>query len=272
MEIQNNKSIALLHDLGLNTAQFDEQFLLQCLQNRYHALKLPSIDHYQIYLKGNKTEVALLKTLLYNGYSIFFRNPITFSVLEKIIIPSIIAKNKNTHKKEIRIWSAACGAGQEVYTLAMILENYYAANNIPPNYRIFATDIDEKRLNEAQIGAYASSLVQNVSLKNINQWFTKVNNTYVVHEKLRQNINFSKFDLLNQSAQCPEASIYGEFDLVIFANILFYYKPEFRIIILSKCKHCLSKDGYLITGETERELLKHLNYTEVYSESSIFQP
>jgi len=59
--------------------------------------------------------------------------------------------------------------------------------------------------------------------------------------------------------------------LVFCSNLLFYYEPVSRIRILERIGNSLAKDGYLITGETEREILKGNNYREVSANSAIFQ-
>ena len=90
-------------------------------------------------------------------------------------------------------------------------------------------------------------------MKRAKQWFRKHYETYSVVKKLKKNIDFSVFDLFDDHLSCPPESIFGDFDIVFCANLLFYYKPEFRKIILEKTCNSLAKGGYLITGESERE-------------------
>jgi chemotaxis methyl-accepting protein methylase len=79
------------------------------------------------------------------------------------------------------------------------------------------------------------------------------------------------FDLFSEQLSCPPASIFGDFDLMVCANLLFYYKNEDRKIILKKAGKCLAKGGFIITGETERDILIRHNYHEVFPQSAIFQ-
>ena len=85
-----------------------------------------------------------------------------------------------------------------------------------------------------------------------------------------KDIDFSVFDLFSEQLSSPPASIFGDFNLVICANLLFYYKHEFRKIILEKVGSCLAKGGYLVTGETERDILLRYNYHEIFPQSAIF--
>jgi chemotaxis methyl-accepting protein methylase len=83
-------------------------------------------------------------------------------------------------------------------------------------------------------------------------------------------VDFSFFDLLSDQGACPASSIYGNFDLVLCCNLLFYYKPEFRTRILEKLSNTLAPGGFLVTGETEREILLKNGYREYIEFSSIF--
>jgi chemotaxis methyl-accepting protein methylase len=109
-----------------------------------------------------------------------------------------------------------------------------------------------------------------LTLKRKNEWFTKKGDFYVVKNQLKENIDFSVFDLLNENSNCPPSSIFGDFDIIFCANLLFYFKREFRTSILEKLSSSLAKGGLLITGETEREILIQHNYREVYPQSAIF--
>ena len=79
------------------------------------------------------------------------------------------------------------------------------------------------------------------------------------------------YDLFDMNSGAPPSSIFGDFDLVVCANLLFYYKPAYRTIILEKTAKCLAPGGYLIAGEAERDILTRNNYREVFPQSAIFQ-
>jgi chemotaxis methyl-accepting protein methylase len=272
--INNQSSIIsdisnLLHDVDI--LKYDETFINKSIQNRITETKSKSEEEYFAILKQNKKEVAKFLNSLHNNYSEFFRNQLTFSVLEQIIIPSLILKKKESKNKEIRIWSAACAAGQEAYSIAMLFEEYNANNNEKVKYRIFATDQCEKQLTQARMGKFDVSEINNLNFKRVKQWFTKHGDAYFVKPILKKNIDITEFDLFNEKYSCPPVSIFGDFDIVLCANLLFYFKPEYRKRILNKTSNCLSNGGYIITGETEREILMNFNLKEVYSQSAIFK-
>ena len=271
MKETNKHIFRLLQSQGIDVSKYDVSFLNKSLQKRITETHCNSEEVYCNLLEQNIKEAEYFLDSLHNSYTEFFRNPLTFSVLERIILPSLILKKENTKNKEIRIWSAACASGHEAYSLAILLEEIKDIKVEKINYRIFATDQCEAQVNEAKRGIYSSTALNNLNMKRVREWFTKHGDTYTIKPELKEHIDFSVFDLFSEQLSAPPASIFGDFDLVICANILFYYKHEYRKIILEKAENCLSKGGYLMTGEAEREILISNNYHEVYPQSAIFK-
>jgi len=256
---------------GIDISKYDESFLNKTLQRRLKETLNESEATYLTYLEQSSIESEIFLNSLQISYTEFFRNTLTFSVLEKLIIPSLILKKSTSSRNEIRVWSAACAAGQETYSLAMLFHELTNCHYGKINFRIFATDQSEIQIKEAQAGQYPESALNSLKLKRVNQWFSKFGETYTVNPELKENIEFTVFDLLNETYSCPPTSIFGDFDIIVCANILFYYTPEFQNMIIKKTKNCLSDTGYLITGETERELLIQSGFHEVYPQSAIFR-
>ena len=206
-----------------------------------------------------------------SSYSEFFRNSITYAVLEHLVLPSVKLKMDQIGKQEIRIWSTACAKGQEPYSLAMLLSEFAENNNGGLNFRIFATDNDEQNIEKAEKGRFAVSELNGINLKRLNKWFVKEGSDFVVKSEIRDKVLFSVFDLFDERLGCPPESIFGEFDIVMCANILYYYDDENKNKIVKKAGNCLSKDGCFITGEVERETAVQNGFYEVYQNSAIFK-
>ena len=255
----------------IDISQYDVSFLNKSINVRIAETHCNSAKEYEIFIQKNKEEAKILICMLQNSYSDFFRNPLTFAVLERIMLPSLILKKKETKHKEIRIWSAASASGQESYSLSILLEELKVTDSYNFNYRIFATDKSEDQIRKAQEGKYSATALNNMNLKRLKQWFTKHGDKYIVKPELKKNIDFSTFDLFSKQLDCPPTSIFGDFDLVICANLLFYYKPKYQKIILEKTTSCLAKGGYIIVGEVERDILIKHHYQELFPQSGIFQ-
>lgn len=255
------------HDVSV----YDDAFLLNIINDRRRELGLLTDREYMNYLESNTAEAILFKSKLNNSYSEFFRNTLTFAYLEQIILPQLIEKKKIKKENQIRIWSAACASGQEAYSIAILCDELIETKKVDINYLIFATDIDPDELVNAQKGIYQLATLGKVTLKRTETYFSRKDENYIIASEIKRHIDFSVFDLLSDQGSCPPASIYGNFDLIFCSNLLFYYKPEFRNQMLEKIGNSLTKGGYLITGETEREIIKGNNYREVFVNSAIFQ-
>ncbi len=279
-----NNGVAVIRDLlfqfnGIDTNGFEEAFFMKCVQNRMSKTSSNSLNGYCNLLKSNKEETHSLVNSLNNTFSEFFRNTLTFAYLEQIVLPSLIEKKRKEKQKEIRIWSAACASGQEPYSIAILIDELIRIHHLDLSCRIFATDINQSELEIAKKGIYQVSSLGKVNINRLNTYFTRVNQmeyyghfeAYAISSDLKQYIDFSVFDLASEEGACPQASIYGNFDMIICSNVLFYYKPEYRYRMLAKIGNCLNSNAWLITGEAEREIVKENNYTEEFFSSGIFR-
>jgi len=272
MKETNRKVIEFLkHSGDIDISNYNDQFLKKMIDSRMEKVACKTIDSYLDFLRFNPLETRMLTNSLEISYSTFFRNSLTYSVLEKMILPSLFFIQNQKHSKEVRIWSAACAGGQETYSLAILIHELKESNTQTNQYRIFASDKSELQINNAKKGIFSYSSVENLSLSRINRWFKLTDDNYFIDAALKNGIEFSVFNLLDPLHSCPPSCIFGEFDIVILSNLLFYYKPLQRKLILEKARNVLSENGYLVTGETEREILLQQHFQEVYPNSCIFR-
>jgi chemotaxis protein methyltransferase CheR len=255
---------------GIELSQYDEAFLRQTIERRFEVVETKDLQGYIAYLANSETEARTLARSLNITYTEFFRNALTFAHLEQWLLPNLI--DKKPSGSELRVWSAGCSTGQEAYSIAMMLENELEKGRKAFRYRIIATDISESALTQAIIGAYSEESIQTVRVRDINRFFERSENIYTVCDKLKQHISFSRYDLLDPLSANPQESIFGNFDLVICSNVLYYYKPKCQSFILKKLVNSLVGNGYLITGEAERQnLLKNSILRAIVPPSPIFQ-
>lgn len=156
--------------------------------------------------------------------------------------------------------------------MAILFEDFINKSEKHRNYRIFATDQSDKLIDYAKLGSYKHREIENVKISYLEKYFEKLRNTYVISKKLQKHIELSFFDLLDKNFDFPHESIYGQFNLIICSNVLIYYNFEAQNKIIRKLIDSLSKNGYLIVGETEKHLLN--NYQELVSldlNSSIYR-
>ena len=243
----------LLATQALDVSCYDREFLAKSIAKRMQTTGMGTVADYCAHLAESRAEAEEFHRSLRSGHSAFFRNPLTFALLEQHILPELLKERKQHSRSEIRIWSAGCAAGQEAWSIAILLDELTRADDPPHPYRIFASDLSAQSLAVARVGVYSAEAVGNVRLHQLDECFTRHGECFAIASRLRDQVNFSAYDLLDEDTSSPQASIYGDFDLILCCNLLFYYRPCIQQRILDKLCRDLVPGGYLVTGETERK-------------------
>jgi len=233
---------------GLDVTRYDEAFLRRTLARRMEGTGTAAIPEYAERLAGDREEAGKFCSSLRITHTEFFRNPLSFAVVEQIVLPGLVEAKKKSGG-EIRVWSAGCASGQEAWSIAMLLDELAG----PVSYRIFATDLEEPV--SARCGVYSPGDVGNVRTRHLYEYFARQGDAYSVVPRLRERVDFSVCDLLDGSPAIPAASIYGDFDLILCCNLLFYYRLDARRRILENICIGLAPGGYFVTGEAERAMV-----------------
>ena len=178
----------------------------------------------------------------------FFRDKTPFELLQYKIIPDLIdkrSKNKTGLKTSIRLWSAASSTGQEIYSIAMALDEI---NVTPTNYNIklFGTDISDAAIAKASYGKYNKfEIARGLDQKRLYKYFTQEKDSWRIKDQLRAMTQFKKLNLMK-----PFIGL-GKFDIVLCRNVMIYFTSEDRRKIYNKIAKVLEPDGYLLIGSTE---------------------
>jgi chemotaxis methyl-accepting protein methylase len=254
----------------LDISKYDEAFLKQTVEKRCIFVKATNIYEYVQIISNNFEEVTALLKSLQITHTDFFRNILVFAHLEQWILPSLFERKPEA--SELRIWSAGCSSGQEAYSIAMLIENIHHKKSRLLRYRIIATDISQSALLRAKKGEFSEHDIQNIRVKDLNEFFVKRGETYTICDRLKEHVSFSNYDLLDPLSSYPQESIFGNFDLVVCSNILFYYKPMYQQSIVKKLIYSMDKNGYLITGEAEKHTIeRYSKLTQVTSLTPIYK-
>ena len=117
-----------------------------------------------------------------------------FKFFANEVLPYI---SKNIRDYDLRIWTAACSTGEEAYTLAMIIDDFFSEDALRWNKKILATDISEKALNCAKKGKYSGNEIAGLpSSWKLNKMKEVEKNIYQIKEEIRSEIIFRKFNLM----------------------------------------------------------------------------
>ncbi|VAV92925.1 Chemotaxis protein methyltransferase CheR [hydrothermal vent metagenome] len=176
----------------------------------------------------------------------FFRDRTPFDLFKSEVIPYLTANRKPGSKA--RIWCAAASAGQEPYSLAMILrEERTALKGMQAD--ILASDISEKVIAKAKAGIYSQFEVQRgLPVQLLVKYFQKEGEMWKVDPVLRQNIMFKTFNLLESYLAL------GTFDVVFCRNVLIYFNQETKRDILNRMAAKMAPDAFLFLGAAETVL------------------
>ncbi len=256
---------------SLDISSFESGFLLKTLERRIEASGCKTQKEYLELLSKNRVEAAALFEALHVVYSEFFRNGVTFALLESRILPSLSALVEKDVRKGLRIWCAGCAAGHEAWSVAMLLEEIAVSRGRPVPYTVFATDISEPALELARAGLYSAAAVKNVKKQYMDKYFARQGELFLISESVRGSVNFSLQDLLDRGLSSPAISVYGDFDLILCNNVLIYYNGGARRFILNKLASCLATWGYLVTGEADRIIVDRYGaFREFSAPAAIF--
>jgi len=234
----------------IDISTYDLSFLEKLLKKRLLFVDSKSIENYIDYLSNNRKEAEHFFETLNITYSEFFRDPLTFAILEKIVFPKLIEEKSDIG--EIRIWSCGCATGQEAYSIAFLVDKLYSKRTKPMQFRILATDISRNAIEIALGGTYKADAVENISLRMLKDYFICSGDSYTVIPKIKKMITFSTYDLLNSSSKYPPESIFGNFDVVFCSNLLYYYQSNIRQLMFKKLISSLGEKGYFVTSDVER--------------------
>lgn len=180
---------------------------------------------------------------LLNNETYFFRDRTPFDLVRTTALSELIRRREST--RTIRIWSAGCSAGQEVYSLAMLFAEdpaRWAGWTID----ILGTDVSESMVGRAREGTYTQFEVQRgLGIQQMIRWFEEGAGGWRAAEVLRKSLRFQVHNIL-EPAPHP-----GKFDLILCRNVLLYLNDNTRKNAFQRLSSALAPDGWLMLGAGE---------------------
>lgn len=209
---------------------------------RMAAHHLPHVADYLDLLKDNRQEVMILYKQLLIGVTHFFRDADAFEQLKNKHLRELIS-NKSS-PDPLRIWVAGCSSGEEVYSIAIIVDECMQQLGRQFEVQIFGTDIDEDAIALARAGIYPKSINKDISPQRLNNYFIEKGNGYQVSNKIRETVVFA---VQNLTSNPP----FSKLDLLCCRNLLIYFTQDLQRKILPLFHYSLKADGLLFLGSSE---------------------
>lgn len=180
--------------------------------------------------------------------TLFFRDTGPFQLLQHKIFPELIdaRSQKNPHlKTSLKVWSAASSTGQELYSVAIVLQELLGDLS-KYAIKLLGTDISDAAVAQASSGKFNKFEIERGLAKDkLTKYFAISGQTWKVNDQLRSLVNFRKLNLM-----LPFNGL-GKFDIVLCRNVAIYFTLEDRKKLFNKIADILEPDGYLIIGSTE---------------------
>jgi two-component system CheB/CheR fusion protein len=148
------------------------------IQRRMVVHRLDEIDDYFTFLKRNPEEVDVLFREMLIHVTSFFREPETFEVLKTVVLPRLV--EKRAHNDPIRIWLPGCSTGEEAYSLAIIVTEFFDNRPESPAIQIFATDVSDRVLEIARKGIFDANIGGAISKERLRRFFSKNERGYQI--------------------------------------------------------------------------------------------
>lgn len=234
---------ALLRDqVGHDFGGYKSKTFMRRVQRRMQVRQLTSLEDYIEHLNGDPKEVAALFRDLLINVTNFFRDAESFDRLAELVIPKLFEGRGATDT--IRIWVPGCATGEEVFSLAMLMQEHMDRLRAVPRVNIFATDIDELALGVARSGRYPEALLDSVSEERRKRFFVPDGGSYVVCKQLREMCIFSPHSVIRDPP-------FSRMDMVSCRNLLIYFGPQVQGQVIPTFHYSLKPGGFLFLGGSE---------------------
>ncbi|MBN1848811.1 MAG: protein-glutamate O-methyltransferase CheR [Deltaproteobacteria bacterium] len=183
--------------------------------------------------------------------TLWFRDQYPFKTLEKQILPLFKEEITQGKRSRIQIWSSACSTGQEPYSIAMCVIEFYKSihreNDCYQEVNVLASDISQKALSKAKTGEYdATSMDRGLSPEHTQRFFTKKAKEWMVAENIKKLVTFKEVNLKTLGS-----NLGGPFDIIFLRNVIIYFSDPFKKTLFDHMSRLLSPKGYLFLGSGE---------------------
>lgn len=237
------------------------------LRDRLRELGLRDFKQYYHHLRYHpeaRSEVEAAVDALVTNETYFFREEYQLRAFTDEILPNLKRRLRGEGRRGLTIWSAGCSTGEEVYTLAILIEDSGLFRDW--DVRIFGNDISRRVLAVARRATYGPSSFR-ATPPQYNRYFVDTPNGKQVVPQIRAMCQFGHLNLLERQ----RSALIGRADAIFCRNVLIYFDAEARSQVIETFYERLAPGGYLLLGHSESLLntttafeLVHLKSDMVY--------
>jgi chemotaxis protein methyltransferase CheR len=234
----------LLIKRGFNLTGYKDNCVKRRIAIRIRATHCQSVRQYCDLLDVARDELDKLLKVLTIHVSQFFRNFSAFEILRTEIIPELFARARIQGRTSLRFWSLGCAGGEEAYSLAIILREFFARELLHTQTEIRASDIDADILKAAEQGEYNEDRLKDLPDSIRERYFFPNASRVQLSAKVREMVTFHQQNIMDVDA-------YEACHLVLCRNTLIYFNRPDQEKILRDIAYILPTGGILVLGKSE---------------------
>lgn len=230
---------------GIHLKDEKKTLVVGRLSSRLNELHISDFMTYYQLLKMDKDgqELSFLIDKITTNHTYFMRESEHFNYLNEQVLPWIKTTVKD---RDMRIWCAASSSGEEPYTLAILLEEFFGREFPKWDKKLLATDLSLTVLEKARQGIYSSEQVSVLPKMWLMHYFEKRGAHYHVKDHLKNQVIYRRFNLLE-----PTYPFKKKFHVIFCRNVLIYFDGPTKEAIIEKMRKSLEPGGYLFIGHSE---------------------
>ncbi len=201
-------------------------------------------DYYQ-FVVSDKTGAAAVSLIdrITTNYTYFMRETEHFNFFRERVLPVLLSTVKD---RDLRIWSAGCSTGEEPYTLAILMDEFFSNQGFWDK-KILATDISTGALHTAVEGTYDEKQVAPLPPLWLMRYFQKLpQSRYAVKEEIKNEVLFRKFNLISD-----RFSFKKPFHAIFCRNVMIYFDQKDKRELIDRFYEITAPGGYLFVGHSE---------------------
>lgn len=236
---------------GISLADSKKALVISRLARRLKDLECSTFFRYIQRLKTNSDEVLFLVNHITTNLTRFYREKAQFVPLKENILPEILAAAGKKGKHNLRIWSAGCSSGEEVYTILFEILDYFKGT-IPAtlDLKILGTDIDTNMLKKASSGRYSDEELKGVEEYTVVKYFNRVHGVegkqFEIKRQFKKYVVFTKLNLVYD-----DFKFRSKIDAIFCRNVVIYFNKETKEKVYKKFYTALDDPGYFFSGHSE---------------------
>ncbi len=189
-------------------------------------------------------ELQNLVNILTTNHTYFWREPEHFEYLRETILPQL--KRTEAASRDIRIWSAASSSGEEPYTIAMVVRDFFGLEADSWDTTLVATDISSLVLQYAMKGVYLKEQIEVLPDRWQRTNFKRISEEeYAIRPEIKERVMFRQFNLMNPFP------FRRKMHVIFLRNVMIYFDEDTKRKLIDKIYNVLEPGGYLIIGTTE---------------------